>query len=194
MFLNNSSGKEIKKDAEYLWAKLLSGDREALDALFRFFYSSLYNYGIKLIANEAIVKDGIQELFLRLWSRYDTLSEARSVESYLLFSLRRILLREVDTRRKSSEQNKTYLNDIFSTSFSMEEVITQAELEAERKQALVHAINQLNGRQKETLFLRYYRGLTNTEIAKVMDINRQSVRNNLCRAITSLRTIVQFSK
>jgi RNA polymerase sigma factor (sigma-70 family) len=72
-----------------------------------------------------------------------------------------------------------------------EEVIVREELEAEQREELLKAVNHLNSRQKETLFLRYYHGLTNAEIAEVKDINPQSVRNHLARAIMSLRALVQ---
>lgn len=182
---NNKDG-----DEDHLWEALRNGSREALDQLFRRFYSPLFDYGVKIISEEEIVKDCIQELFLKLWKRRAALSQAQSVQAYLLFSLRRILMRQISQRTKRYRRNRTYLDDFFSASFSMEEVVINAEVEEEQKRELVKALNHLNSRQKETLFLRYYHGFTNAEIADIMDINRQSVRNNLSRAIKSLRSII----
>lgn len=191
MFLSEGCGDSKNGDEDRLWTALRCGQREALDRLFCLFYTPLVNYGIKLISDEELTKDGIQELFLRLWKHHTSLSTAKSVQAYLMFSLRRILLRQVQNRKKRYERARTYLDEAFSASFSMEEVIVRTELDREKKQELVKAINHLNSRQKEALFLRYYHGLNNTEIAEVMGINRQSVRNNLSRALQSLRTIVQ---
>lgn len=191
MFFYNKVGDGGSKDEDHLWAALCRGDREAFDQLFRLFYSPLFDYGIKITSDAEIVKDGIQELFLRLWKRHTSLSQAQSVKTYLLFSLRRILLRQIKQRKKSLERNQEYLDETFSETFSMEELIIRTELEEEQKRKLVKAINHLNSRPKETLFLRYYYGLDNEEIAEVLGINKQSVRNNLFRAIRCLRTIVQ---
>lgn len=191
MFLYNKHGNSGNRDEAHLWTALCRGEREALDQLFRLYYSPLFDYGIKIISDAEIVKDGIQELFLRLWERHTALSQAQSVKTYLLFSLRRILLRQITQRKKSMERNRGYLDETFSETFSMEEVIIRTELEEEKKRKLVKAINHLNSRPKETLFLRYYYGLSNEEIAEVLGINKQSVRNNLFRAIRCLRTIVQ---
>lgn len=186
----NSNSCDSNKQA-LLWRSLCQGDREALDHLFRCFYGPLLDYGIKIHSDRELVKDSIQELFLRLWKKHSTIGEAKSVEVYLLLSLRRILLRKVKSRTMQSMRNKQYLDHVFATSFSMEELLIHDELQQIKKKRLTEAINSLNSRQKESLFLRYYHGLTNQEIAEVMDINHQSVRNNLSRALQSLRSIVQ---
>lgn len=193
MFLLNDANDDRHTDVNCLWATLRRGEREALDRLFRLFYTPLFDYGIKIISDEEMVKDGIQKLFLRLWERHNSLAQADSVQAYLLLSLRRILLRQVNRQKKRYEYNRKYMDEIFSVSFSMEELLVRIELDEEKKQELVKAINHLNSRQKETLFLRYYHGLTNGEIATIMNINRQSVRNNLARAIKSLRGIIKSS-
>ncbi|MDZ7690830.1 MAG: sigma factor-like helix-turn-helix DNA-binding protein [Balneolaceae bacterium] len=46
----------------------------------------------------------------------------------------------------------------------------------------------LSDKQKEAVFLKFYSGLTNTEIAQVMDVNRQSVYNYIYRAIQALQS------
>ncbi|HLR24226.1 MAG TPA: sigma-70 family RNA polymerase sigma factor [Fodinibius sp.] len=178
------------KDSVQLWDSLCTGDREALNALFRIYYSALFSYGVKLIADKELVKDGIQKLFLRLWRTHDSLGRAQSVENYLLYSLRRILLRNIKKHKNRLERNRTYIDELFSDSFLMEEIEINLDLEDRKKRKLLNAINTLNGRQKEALFLRYYHGLTNREIADVMEINVQSVRNHLHRAIKSLRSIL----
>src|SRR5699024_5463747 len=124
----------------------------------------------------------------KLWNRHDRLGQAKSVEVYLLFSLRRILFRQLKKKKTRSEYHQIYLENNFSISFSAEELIINVELENEKKGKLLQSINRLNSRQKETLLLRYYHGLTNSEIADVMGINSQSVRNHLFRAIKSLKS------
>jgi RNA polymerase sigma factor (sigma-70 family) len=189
MYLYRNNSDEKRKKGDRLWSELRSGKRDALDGLFRLYYSSLFDYGIRIIHDEEVVKDGIQELFLRLWKRHKHIGSAGSVEAYLIYSLRRILLRSAERRTRKSEYNRLYLDEMFTDSFSIEDVIIENETNIGLKQALLKALNQLNGRQKETLFLRYYHGFTNNEIAEVMEINPQSVRNHLTRAIQHLRAI-----
>lgn len=185
---NNSGGrgKEIG-----LWESICLGNREALDNLFRLYYPPLFDYGIKLISNEDQVKDAIQELFLKLWKKHNSLSTPDSIKTYLLVSLRRIMLRRLKSNQNRYERNRKYIDNLFTTAFSREDLLIRNEIDRRKKELLVQAINQLNGRQKETLFLKYYHGLTNQEIAKVMNINYQSVKNNLCRALKNVRGLVE---
>src|SRR5699024_9945774 len=101
---NNKNG-----DTDHLWIALRSGNRKALYSLFRRVYTSLFVYGIKIIREEDIVKDSIQELLRKLWKRHTALSQAQSVQAYLLFSLRRILMRQISQRTKRYQPNKEYL-------------------------------------------------------------------------------------
>lgn len=190
MHLYEHDDNSLKTELNRLWASLRLGNRSALDGLFKCFYNDLYDYGIRVVSEEEIVKDSIQELFLRLWNGHKNLSKASSVEAYLLLSLRRILLRSKQRLYKKAEYNKVYLDEAFSTSFSPEDIIINEQLLKERKSQLINAVNQLNNRQKETLFLRYYHGLSNTEISEIMDINIQSVSNHLTRAISCLRLLI----
>jgi RNA polymerase sigma factor (sigma-70 family) len=184
----NESGSAEKENR--LWESMCGGEKQALNALFRLYYTSLFDYGIKIVGGEEQVKDAIQELFLKLWETRDALTAPQSVKAYLLVSLRRILLRGAERKRNRSKRNRAYIDNDFSAAFTKEDLIIKEEVEQQQKKKLNQTINQLSSRQKETLFLRYYHGLTSQEIAEVMGINHQSVKNNLCRALKSVRGVI----
>lgn len=188
---NKKDRSEGSGEGLRLWESLCRGEKKALDDLFRLYYTPLYDYGIKIISNENIVKDAIQELFLKLWKTNSSLNTTpRSVRAYLLVSLRRILFRSLNRKQKCDERNRKYLDNAFRNNFTQEDLMIRSETDEKKKKILLKAINRLNKRQKETLFLRYYHGLTNEEIADVLCINRQSVKNNLYRALKNLRGII----
>jgi RNA polymerase sigma factor (sigma-70 family) len=176
-----------------LWESMCCGEKQALNALFRLYYTPLFDYGIKIVRGKEQVKDAIQELFLKLWETRDALTAPQSVKAYLLVSLRRILLRGAERKQNRSKRNRAYIDNDFSAAFTKEDLIIKEEVEQQQGELLIQAINQLSNKQKETLFLRYYHGLTNQEIAGVMGINRQSVKNNLSRALRNVRGIIDQS-
>jgi RNA polymerase sigma factor (sigma-70 family) len=49
------------------------------------------------------------------------------------------------------------------------------------------SINQLSDRQKEAIYLRYHQGLSVEQVAEVLNLNYQSTKNLLHRAILQLR-------
>lgn len=46
-----------------LWRDFKNGSEEALEHIFKTYYPLLYDYGIRLIGDIEMVKDGIQDLF-----------------------------------------------------------------------------------------------------------------------------------
>jgi RNA polymerase sigma-70 factor (ECF subfamily) len=174
-------------DLDELWSGIRSSDKKALSDLFNISYSWLFKYGYRIIPKQSLVKDAIQELFLVLWNKRSTISQARSVKSYLVSSLKRILLRRVDKQRNRSERNYDYIQTIFDTIESVEETTINDEGEGSRKQQLKVAIGVLTKRQQEAIQLKFYRGLSNEEIAQVMSINKQSVYNHVSQAITKMQ-------
>ncbi len=191
MRLDWNRSDPIRSEEKKIWAGIRAGERKELNELFRRYYDHLFNYSIRIIDDEQAVKDAIQELFIRLWERRESLGDAKSIEAYLLSSIRRILLRTKESTQKKAEYNRAYIEELPLVTFAMEEVLIQSELHQQQKESLQIAIQSLNNRQKEALFLRYYHGLTSSEISMVMGVNAQSVRNHLARAIASLRVYLK---
>jgi RNA polymerase sigma factor (sigma-70 family) len=52
------------------------------------------------------------------------------------------------------------------------------------------ALQSLSKRQKESVYLKFYDGLSNTEIAEVMGVNIQSVYNHVSEAIGEMQEFV----
>lgn len=190
MFLQPSNSDNGSIDETLLWEELLDGKREALDALFRAYYNPLLNYGIKLVPDRESVKDGIQKLFLKLWRKRRFLSKPESIKAYLFVSLRRILMEQVEREKARNRRNKNYVDSLFKESFNIEDHIIANEVEAYKEKALIKAIQKLSPRQKEALYLRFYDGLTNKEVAEVMGITHQSVRNHISEAIQKIKVLV----
>lgn len=195
MFVRSSNDSQDQQtgDSE-LWEALRSGRRQALDQLFRTHYPHLYHYGLKLSADPELTRDGIQELFITLWNSRHSLSEAFSVKAYLLTSLRRILLRTIQTRQNARRRSTEYTEMQLRPQLTAEDFIIHRETEHQRQALLQDALDTLTDRQLEILYLRFYNGLSNGEIASVLDINNQSVRNHLSRALGRLKEAVFSEK
>lgn len=191
--VSNSGERDAGSDRELdvLWQEIRQGNEDSLDTLFCLTYSRLFNYGYQITPQKGLVKDAIQELFLRLWRSHSNLGEAYSVKSYLLHSLRRILLRNLKTQRNRFERNKEYVEDFFDEIYNIEELLIHFETEEQKKGQLVKALDSLTDRQKEAIFLKFYEGASNTEIAEIMEINSQSVYNLIYRSIEKLKAFVE---
>jgi RNA polymerase sigma factor (sigma-70 family) len=171
-----------------LWQRFRAGDEAAFTYLISKNFQLLYRYGLKYSPEEAFIKDCIQELFIDLWERRQSLSEVITIKAYLMASLRRRLHREsLSKKRQTSE-----LTDIeqvpFDVEFSVEDSLIRQETTRELAHGIKAQLEQLPKRQKEVVYLRFFEDMSREEIAKVMDINPQSVSNLLQAAFKYIKS------
>src|SRR5699024_3156865 len=110
-------------DLSELWTELRSSDRKALSKLFSFSYPWLFKYDYRITPKRSLVEDAIQELFLNLWNKRYTIDEARSVKSYLLVSLRRMIFRKIKKRKNRAQRNLEYTRNLFGVAEHIEKTI-----------------------------------------------------------------------
>lgn len=193
-----SSG--IPSDESYLeelWTRFKNGDGNAFDELAQRRYRTLFNYATRFSKDREFIKDCIQDLFLELWDRRQNLMNTPYVTIYLLKSLRNNLLRSQKLQRRLGDTQELVEESFdLSDGLTIEMELIASEFVDENERTIRQAIEQLPKRQQEVIFLKYYQGMTNDEIANVMEIERQSVANFLYRAINQLKayfpTLIRF--
>lgn len=185
--------KERRRNLDQLWSGIRMGRAEALSQLFCVSYSWLFNYGYKIVPKAGFVEDAIQELFCILWKKRSDINKAKSVKSYLFTSLRRIIFRRLKKQRNRAERNHNYKDHQFEDSYNREKRMIRIETDKEQKVEMQNAMESLSDRQWEAVQLKYFNGLSNTEIAQVMEINKQSVYNYISSAISKMQDQIQLS-
>jgi len=170
-----------------VWEKMKSGDEQSLSDIFTIYYSDLYKYGFKIYNHPDLVKDSIQDVFLRIWEKRNTIGDVQNPKAYLISSVRRKLFSNLEARayEDSEELLKNYGNCLFS--FSTNDFIELEETTRQIKNVLVQTINSLPERQRELIFLRFYYNLKYLEIARILEVNEQTIRNLMQRALSNLR-------
>jgi RNA polymerase sigma factor (sigma-70 family) len=169
-----------------LWNQLRVGDEEAFSLLIEKYYSPLVNYGKTLMSEGDIVKDCVQDVFVDIWMYRHKLNEAIAVKAYLLSSVRKRIARLHQREHIFSKVKDTDSLE-FLFDFSIEDRLIADEIMATKVEHLNRLINNLPARQKEALYLRYHQGLSVEQVAEVLNLNYQSTKNLLHRAILQLR-------
>lgn len=174
-----------------LWDALRKGDKSALETIYRREVVDLFRYGRRIIDDEALVEDVIQDLFIGLWRRNEGLGPTDSIRRYLFVALRRDLIRRNNRlRRITGELDETKLEEETVTSIDME--LIEEESQALRNAQLQEAMEQLSNRQREVLYLKYFQRMDYHTIAEVLGINYQSVRNVASAGLKALRKLIGF--
>ncbi len=169
-----------------IWDDFRSGSKTAYAYMYRQHFSSLYNYGYKFTQNRSLTEDCIQDIFLYILERRESLSQTDSIRFYLLKALRSEIVRRLK-KQLSTQGLETGEGSDFHLSFSYESSWLEATISHECSQQLLDALNQLPARQKEAIFLRFYQGLSFTEIAQMMEVEQTSVYKAIYKGFAALQ-------
>lgn len=167
-----------------LWNKLRSGESHALETIYRTYFSDLFWYGKKFTKDQNTIEDCIQEMFIDIWNSRSKISETNAIKPYLYVTLKRRIFLALKKNKKTSEQEISEMN--FDAELAIDQIIINNELKDEQSQALQSAFKQLSDRQKEILYLKYYAEMSYEDISESMDLNYQSARNLVSRALIKL--------
>lgn len=177
----------LLKDDVQIWSELKNGNDQVLNFLFYKYYNDLYFYGTKLINDNNLIIDTIQDVFLNLWEGRKNLSDVEHIKAYLFKVFRNRLLKApakkiilFSLKDGGNVPDKAFI-------ISHEDILIEEETKAQISKTIVAVLEELSDKQKEILYLRFYCNLSNTEISQALSIRKQSVSNLLNRSIVVFR-------
>lgn len=177
-------GDDIENNSELLWELFRKGNKTAYNKLIERYAESLFGFGYRFCQDEDLVKDCVQDLFLHLWERRESLHAVTSVKAYLFKAIRnRILRKQAGSKNIPFDGLSGFLLEI-----SIEEKIIEHQSDIDQAKKIKHILETLPVRQREVIYLRYYENLDYQRIGEIMNINRQSIHNLLQKAYKSFRS------
>ena len=164
-----------------------SGNMLAIETIYRRHYQLMLNFGMKYYADTEFIKDCIQDLFVKIISHPALFRHVEFVRPWLLISLKNIMFDKLKAIKPfSSLEELPFLT-------LEEDIITIAQAEGlddeqmKDRQNLAKAFTLLGGSQRMAIYLHFVKGLSHNEVAALLNMNVQSSRNLLSRAIAKLR-------
>lgn len=176
-----------------LWAAFRKGDRVAFAWIYNRNISELLVYGYRITNNRQLIKDSVHDLFLHLWLHRENLSETDSIKFYLFRSLRNRINQNINICQEISDPDIENMLDKVLSELPLENTIIEQENREDQIRTLKTAIDKLPQRQQEVIQLRYFHNFDLEEIASMMHISNQSVRNLLHRSIAQLRIFFEMA-
>jgi RNA polymerase sigma factor (sigma-70 family) len=169
-----------------LWKAFQEGDEEAYTKLYRLFIKDMYRYGSSLVAaSDAFVMDCIHDVFTEMWVKRERLSVPVHVKYYLLKALKTRIVHLLERK----ERPFTPLSEIDLEVFDTEdfEILEELEMAVSRQDKLTALISKLPQRQQEAIKLRFIENLNYSQIGDILQMNTQSAKNLVFRAVEKLR-------
>ena len=172
-----------------LLRRIRSGDRTAIDDLYERFRRPAFALARRILADEALAEDVLQEVFLSVWRDPSAYDRARgSFSSWLLAVVHHkavdaVRREESQRRRQTLAQEDLALDEPGAARDVEEEAWTRVVAEQVRK-----ALGGLSAPQREALTLAYYGGYTQREVAALTGTPLGTVKTRMLAGMRRLKT------
>jgi RNA polymerase sigma factor (sigma-70 family) len=168
------------------WQQSREGDNYAFYCIHRELFHGLYNYALKLLLDKELADDAVQELFVKIWTKRESIGELEKVKAYFFTAIRRQIINQLrNLRLRELKISRLPGPDI---DFSPEEIVVKNEEYLSLQNKISTLLNGLPKRQKEVIYLHYFEDIDYAQIAVIMRIRYQSVLNLLQKALQKLRS------
>jgi RNA polymerase sigma-70 factor (ECF subfamily) len=171
---------------EALLSLVASSDDGALAELYDRFGRVAYGLALRILRDDALAQDAVQEAFLAVWRSADRfLAERAKASTWILTLVHR---RAVDlVRREERRRGEPLEHAPEPTSASTAE--DEATLGFQRR-VVQEALSQLPPEQREALELGYYGGLTQSQVAERLDQPLGTVKSRMFTGLSRLRDLL----
>jgi RNA polymerase sigma factor (sigma-70 family) len=182
-----------KKDTELV--KLARrGDKDAFGVLAQRYQNITRRFALRLIGNEDIVQDLVQEAMLQAYLSLKNLRDPTKFRSWLygiLLNICRNHLREKHVAFFSLEAIIQGLHYYPAPLYETPPTPEQLAEEQERYQIVFDAVNALPAADRDAILLFYYAQLSLLEIVNILNVSITTIKVRLHRARRRLKAILQ---
>ena len=188
--MNIGKYKSHTESDESLWTRVVQKDPKAVEAIYRRYFGDLYRYGMSLCGDEEVVKDCIQELFVRLLSPQTRQTETAHVRVYLFVSLRNAIVahQALMSQHVRLEEGETF--DLQVTDDELATLFTQDDRSLHMARKLREAFKKLNANQRQAIYLHFIKEFSWEETGRMLHITPHSCMNLIARALVKMRTLI----
>ena len=172
---------------EALVALAARSEQTALGELYDRYGRPAYGLALRILRDEALAEDAVQEAFLSLWrsaSRY--VPEKGKASTWILTLVHR---RAVDLVRREERRRADSLHDAPEPADDGRGADEEAWLRLQRERVQA-ALRQLPDQQREALELAYYGGFTQSELAERLGQPLGTIKSRMFAGLSRLRELL----
>jgi RNA polymerase sigma-70 factor (ECF subfamily) len=171
-----------------LVARVGLGDEAALEALYQRYGGPCYRLARRLIGDDQLAEDVVQQVFLALWQRraYDPARGALSTWLLAVTHHQAVGVVRSESGRRARLTGAQELIEAEAAGPGPDEQVW-ARLRAERTRV---ALRELSAEHREVLLLAYFGGYTQSEIAGMTGLPLGTVKSRTLHAMRRLRALL----
>ncbi len=172
---------------EALVALAARSEQTALGELYDRYGRPAYGLALRVLRDEALAEDAVQEAFLALWRTASRFVPERGKASTWILTL--VHRRAVDLVRREERRRADVLDDALEQADPEAAPDEQAWLRLQRER-VQEALRQLPDQQREALELAYYGGFTQSELAERLGQPIGTIKSRMFSGLARLRELL----
>jgi RNA polymerase sigma factor (sigma-70 family) len=173
-----------RSDEELLDA-VASGDDAALAALYDRFGRVAYGLAYRILRDQTLAEDAVQEAFLAVWRSADSYRRERAKAATWILTL--VHRRAVDLVRREDRRRSETLDEAQEPA---SESVDEEAGRRDRRVAVQAALAQLPDDQRQALELAYYGGYTQSELAERLGVPLGTIKSRMFAGLARLRELL----
>jgi RNA polymerase sigma factor (sigma-70 family) len=171
---------------EALVALVARSDESALAELYDRVGGTAYGLAYRVLRDETLAEDAVQEAFLGLWRSAGSFVPERAKASTWILTL--VHRRAVDLVRREQRRRSEPLEAAPEPQVGSSEEAAWLRLERERVQ---QALAQLSDQQREAIELAYYGGYSQSELAERLGEPLGTIKSRMFAGLSRLRELLE---
>lgn len=173
---------ELLNDAE-LVLLIQQGVSDALAETYRRHSGSVFNLVVNLVKSRVLAEEITQEIFVGLWQKPDRFDPLRgSLKTYLLTFAHSKSVDVIRSEQARKNREDKVSKDIALSGLSFDESLENLMLSAQVKEAL----DGLKEEERQAVKLAYFNGLTQKQIAEMLDTPEGTIKSRIRSAMSKL--------
>ena len=167
-------------------------DPAALAELHGCFADHVYSLAYKMLQNHEEAEEVLQDVFVRVWKRSVTFDPQKSSAfTWVIMIARGLSLDRLRSRSRKKELMESWKSESADTTASDPDSSRQSVLSSELSDQISVALGKLPSKQRESLELAFYKGLTQGEIAERTREPLGTIKARIRRGMFKLRELLK---
>jgi RNA polymerase sigma-70 factor (ECF subfamily) len=178
----------------YIVSRIREGDARLFEAIYTENYYSLVAYARRFVISEEEARGVIQDVFIRMWEKRESLPRDLQIKNYLYASVRNRCLDILKHRRNVNRFLEEKIREVTQRSLNIpqgKEDPLEAIITRETEERIIAAIDTLPPRCKEVFRMSRFEKMKNKEIAQHLGLSVKTVESHISHALSVLRTLLR---
>lgn len=165
-----------------------AGDSEAYGALYELYFTPVFRYIYLRVRDKEEANDLSQTVFLKVFTALPNFKEQNKSPLAYFFTVSRNAV--IDYWRTKKETRVDDFDAIIERTIDEDDSLQKSYEKNENQELIQSALQELTDIQREVITLKYLSELSNREIAELLGKTEEAVRQLQCRALRSLKNIL----